>query len=94
MVARGSKLVEKGRQQESDSGYVESVTIRRRRGPLDTLLVVCWALILIKCVAASWAIRRWDLPIHDFYIWGPSLMFAGLCTVLYLSYRRRRDQAR
>jgi len=52
---------------------------------LDTFILIGWALILLKCVLASFAILRWDIPIADFYVWGPSIMFGALCTGLHLS---------
>jgi hypothetical protein len=69
--------------------FVEKVTVRRRWHPVDTFVVVGWALILTKCVLASIAIHHWDAPIHDFYVWGPSLIFGGVCTFLYL---RREEE--
>ena len=69
---------------DGEHRFVESIEMRRRARPVDAFVIGGWTLILVKCVLASLAIRRWDIPIHDFYVWGPSLMFGALCTWLYL----------
>ncbi len=65
--------------------FVSRVTVRRPRRfhGIDGFVLVGWVLILAKCALASVAIRRWDIPIDDFYVWGPSIMFGALCTGLY-----------
>lgn len=65
--------------------FVEKVSVARRLHRVDRFVVLGWTLILGKCVLASWAIRRWDIPIADFYVWGPSIIFGALCTYLYLA---------
>lgn len=67
-----------------EAWFVEKVSVRRPTHPIDTFIVVGWSLILLKCVLASLAIHHWDVPIHDFYVWGPSVIFGALCTFLYL----------
>lgn len=64
--------------------FVDKVTVRRRRHPVDGFVIGGWTLILIKCILASWAMERWDVPIHDFYVWGPSFILGAVCTFLYL----------
>ena len=60
---------------------------RNRRS--ETWLWVGWALILTKCVLSWWAMKHYQVPIHPLWLIIPTLMFAGLCTVLYLG--RSRD---
>ncbi len=67
-----------------DGWFVGKVTVRRPWHPVDRFVVGGWLLIITKCILASIAIHRWDIPIHDFYVWGPSFIFGGLCTLLYL----------
>ncbi|MGH8021125.1 MAG: hypothetical protein ACREIA_23165 [Opitutaceae bacterium] len=68
--------------------FVSKVTVRRPRRfrSIDGFVLAGWALILVKCLLASAAIRHWDIPIDDFYVWGPSIMFGALCTGLYLFF--------
>lgn len=67
--------------------FVRKVRVesRNRRRWSIWLIAGGWSLIVIKCILASVAIRHWDIPIADFYVWGPSFIFGGLCTFLYLS---------
>lgn len=65
--------------------FVEDVRVRTKRHPVDWLIIGGWSLILIKCILASIAIRHWNIPIADFYVWGPSFIFGGICTTLYLT---------
>lgn len=70
---------------DADHFFVEKVRVHRPLHPVDAFVVVGWVLILTKCVLASIAIRRWEIPIHDFYVWGPSCIFGAVCTYLYLT---------
>jgi hypothetical protein len=51
-------------------------------------LILAWAAILLKCVAVTWAIRHWQMPLHPGWLVGPTLIFAVLATVLWLRHRR------
>ena len=70
---------------DDDALFVQKVKVPRRLHPVDAFVLVGWALILGKCVLASLAIHRWQIPIDDFYVWGPSCIFGALCTWLYLT---------
>jgi hypothetical protein len=50
-------------------------------------LGVAWLLIALKCVIITWAIRSWQVPIHPLWLVLPTLMFAALATVLWVSHR-------
>lgn len=54
---------------------------RNRRS--EIVLAVGWALVLAKCLTISWAIRAYSVPIHPWWLIGPTLAFAALCTWLY-----------
>jgi len=42
-----------------------------------------WGLILAKVLLAEWAIRVWEMPIRSVYVWGPTLLIGGACTVAW-----------
>lgn len=71
--------------QNGSEAFVEKVTVKRPVYPIDAFVIGGWTLILVKCVLASIAIWYWKIPIGHFYIWGPSLIFGGVCTTLYLT---------
>ncbi len=43
-----------------------------------------WSLMLTKCLLCTWAVGYWDMPISSFWVWLPSLVFGGVCTLLYV----------
>ena len=49
-------------------------------------MAIAWALIAIKCVLVWWAIGHWNVPIHPLWIVGPTVAFAGLATVVWLTH--------
>ena len=66
---------------------VESVRFREanpREGGFDRMLGWFWSLMLTKCLLCTWAVGYWDMPISSFWVWLPSLVFGGVCTLLYV----------
>lgn len=51
------------------------------------LLVVAWLLIIAKCLAVPWAIAHWSVPIEAAWVIVPTLVFAGVVTVLVVFVR-------
>lgn len=51
------------------------------------LLGILWAAIAVKCVAVWWAIGHWHMPFHPLWIVGPTVVFAGLATTLWVANR-------
>jgi hypothetical protein len=56
--------------------------------PRSTRIVmgVGWVLIAVKCAAVSYAVDRWHMPFRPVWIIGPTLVFAALATVLWLTH--------
>jgi hypothetical protein len=50
-------------------------------------ITVAWALILAKCAAIWWAIGYWQVPIHPAWLVVPTLLFAALATMLWVTHR-------
>lgn len=46
-----------------------------------------WLLIAVKCGLIWWAVGHWHMPFHPMWIVGPTLVFAGLATGLWLTHR-------
>jgi len=49
-------------------------------------LGVVWLVIALKCLVVGWAIPHYQVPIAPFVIIGPTLLFAAVATVLWLSH--------
>lgn len=52
------------------------------------LMSVAWFVILVKCVAVAWAVDHWHMPFHAAWIIAPTLVFAALASVLWLTHQR------
>lgn len=50
-------------------------------------MAIVWALITVKCGVVWWAMPHWNMPTHPIWVVGPTLIFAGLVTILWLAHR-------
>jgi hypothetical protein len=72
-----------------DTGFVKEVRVsgRRVRNPrVERLIWICWGLIAIKSVVVAWAVPHYHIPFSPWWIIGPTVAFATLCTWVY--YRK------
>ena len=49
-------------------------------------LGVAWVVIVAKCLAVSWAIPYYHVPINPWIVIAPTLFFAALATVLWTTH--------
>jgi hypothetical protein len=54
---------------------------RSRR--VELVLAIGWVLVLIKSVVVHWACEHYGVPFNAWWLIGPTLVFAALCTWLY-----------
>lgn len=54
-------------------------------------VVVGWILISLKCVLLPSLFQRWQVPVHPGWVIVPTLVFAGLVTVLIAMHDWQRD---
>ncbi len=73
---------------EYRNAFVEEVAIRRSRESRsprsERLLVVGWILIGLKCWVVSALISAHQVPINSWWINGPTLASAAVCTLVYI----------
>jgi hypothetical protein len=50
------------------------------------IMGVAWLIIAVKCVVVWWAIGYWNMPFHPLWIVAPTIVFAALATVLWLTH--------
>lgn len=48
---------------------------------------LAWIVIVAKCVLVWWAMAHWRVPFHPMWIVGPTLVFAALASVLWVTHR-------
>jgi len=54
-------------------------------------VVVGWVLIALKCTLLPGLFQRWQVPVHPGWVIVPTLIFAGLVTVLIAMHDWRKD---
>lgn len=79
-------VTERGRS-EYQRGFVREVQIahtspRNRR--FERLLVWFWVVIAAKCAGVWWVMRHFRVPIHPLWVVVPTVMFAAVCTAVYI----------
>jgi hypothetical protein len=72
---------------EAEHAFVQEVNVGHAREPrsrrLEVVLAIGWVLVLAKCVAVWWACRAYAVPFNPWWLIGPTLAFASLCTWVY-----------
>jgi hypothetical protein len=72
---------------EIEGAFVHGVRIEHPREPrsrrLELVLAICWVLVLAKCAAVHWAVKHYAVPFNAWWLIGPTLAFASLCTLVY-----------
>lgn len=73
---------------EAEQAFVRELRVEHAREPRsrrsEIVLIVGWVLILAKCGAIWWICRVYpEVKVGPWWLIGPTLAFATLCTVLY-----------
>ena len=58
-----------------------------QRRHVRNVILVCWALILVKSVAVLWAVPHYHLPFNPLWVIGPTVTFATLATGVFAVWR-------
>lgn len=69
-----------------EQGFVHEVRtvprrVRNRR--IERLFFLAWVLIAIKSAVVLWAVPHYHIPFSPFWVIGPTVIFAALCTAVY-----------
>lgn len=86
MFANLFQLLHRRVSPDDDRAFVREVHVRRRvpRSRLSELLLALgWLLIAVKSVAMFWLVGRYDMPFNAWWIVGPTLLAAAVCTWIY-----------
>lgn len=70
-----------------EKGFVREVRIRGRTPRnlrVERTIEVCWAVIVVKSVVVVWLFDRYHVPVNPLWVIAPTVVFAGLCTLVYL----------
>src|SRR4051812_11789040 len=72
--------------EEYDLAFIKDVTVRTkppRNRKLERIILICWALIALKCWAVTWLVQHYHVPINPLWVIAPTLSFALICTIVY-----------
>jgi hypothetical protein len=88
MFADLIRLINRRPPADYERGFVREVHVQARKAPrnrrVERLFAICWILILVKSVAVVWLFDRYHVPINPLWVIAPTVIFAALCTVVYL----------
>ncbi len=59
----------------------------RRRRRTDTLIEVCWGVIVLKTFLVIWVVHHYAMPFNPMWVVAPTVTFAFLATALYYGMR-------
>jgi hypothetical protein len=81
------RLINRRHPADYERDFVRDVRVhdkapRNRR--VERLIVICWAIILLKSFAVVWLFDRYHVPVNPLWVIAPTVIFASLCTVVYL----------
>jgi hypothetical protein len=87
MFADFVRLISRRPPTDYERGFVRSVKVsekapRNRR--VERLILICWGIILVKSVAVFWLFDHYHVPVNAWWVVAPTLIFATLCTAVYL----------
>ena len=86
MISELFRLITGRAGDERDEDFVEEVNVREKRQPsraVERLILVAWAIIIVKCFVVAWAIKHYAIPVHPGWVVVPTLFMAAICTALY-----------
>jgi uncharacterized membrane protein YgcG len=87
MFADLIRLINRRPPADYERGFVREVSVHQkapRNRKVERLFAVCWVLIILKSFAVVWLFDRYHVPINPLWVIAPTIVFAALCTVVYL----------
>jgi hypothetical protein len=87
MLADFIRLISRRPPMHYERGFVREVSVRERppRNPrVERVIEACWVVIALKSVAVVWLFARYHVPVNPLWVIAPTLVFAALCTLVYL----------
>jgi len=71
-----------------ERGFVRQVKVSSPRAPrnrrVERMLGLGWLLIVLKSFAVFWLFDRYHVPVNALWVVAPTVVFAALCTAVYL----------
>jgi hypothetical protein len=90
MLANFLHLFGRNPDNEYEQAFVKEITVREKPGRdprVERIIVIGWALIVVKSAFIWWACANYTVPFHPAWIIAPTVMFGLLCTAVYFGRR-------
>ena len=76
-------IIRHGLHVDRDAGLTDEERTVRHRRRIETLIYVCWGLIVLKSFVVVWAVNHYAMPFNPLWVIAPTVCFAFLATSLY-----------
>ena len=73
--------------QDYNHSFIKEINIQEdipRTKRTVRLMIICWVLIIVKCLFIAWVIPRYKIPFSAWWITAPTLVFAAWVTAVYI----------
>ncbi|MSU69480.1 MAG: hypothetical protein EXS39_01625 [Opitutaceae bacterium] len=80
-------LIRRGLGLDDDPGLPDEQKRARNRRRAETLIAICWGLIVLKSVVVIWAVSYYAIPINPMWVIAPTVIFAFVTTAAYYLLR-------
>jgi hypothetical protein len=76
-------LIRRGLHLDNVDGLSEEEFAARRHRRIETLIGVCWGLIVLKTFAVVWLVHHYAMPFSPMWVVGPTVTMAFIATLIY-----------
>jgi len=76
-------LIRRGLHLEGVEGLSEEELAMRQRRRIETLIGVCWGLIVLKTFVVVWAVHHYAMPFSPMWVIAPTVTMAFIATSAY-----------
>jgi len=76
-------LIRLGLHLGDEAGLSEDERRMRGRRRVETLIYVCWGLIVLKTFVVIWAVHHFAMPFNPMWVIAPTVTFAFVATSIY-----------
>lgn len=87
MLADFVRLINRRPPFDYERGFIRGVSVSNRsprNKSVERVIIICWAIIILKCLAVVWLFNRYHVPISPLWVIAPTVIFAAICTLIYL----------
>jgi uncharacterized membrane protein YgcG len=87
MFADLVRLIHRRHPADYERNFVRKVSVEGRsprNRKVERFIAICWGIIVLKSFAVLWLFDRYHVPVNPLWVIAPTVIFAALCTAVYL----------